>query len=642
MRKRKTIGVFIGRPDEPFQTKFLKALGREAFQNDMDVLVFSSMLRTGGYEDYQVGETRIMELVNYDMLDAVVLVPDSLQMLPDYARQVAAQIKKNFQGVCVSIDLAMPGYELVACDDVEGICEVVSHLVEVHGCTDIAFMTGPKGHPHSENRLAGYKKAMEQAELFVDEGRIFYGDFWYDEGERVVEELMESKRGLPQAVACGSDTMAVSICYALQKMGVRVPEDVLVTGYDCEVEGFEDAFITSAVRGIDLAAARAVRHIVESFAKKEKKYPLRKKSNLRLFQSCSCGRRFRFEKVLQDKREDDFFALYNFMQERLLMAKTLKECLWEIDGNAIHAGVYDKMYICLNQDWGRLDEDETEDGAAFGERMILALDTVGAQEKKAGGRVNLERMFDTKDLVPSYQDEDREPKMFYFNMLHFGSHSFGYIVLEYSGEECVFGKHYPYWVRKVNAALESLRRVYAVRDLYEEAQQRAVTDVMTGLYNRNGYNILAAEVVAGLAADEMLFVMLCDNNGLKYINDTYGHIAGDDVICLSAGILAKSHFKEGVREMNFRIGGDEYVKLMAGRFTKEDVAQYVAEIRVEVEALNTTQERKYPVYLAIGYQIYQKMEITSLDQIMTEVDGLMYQDKQRIKKTSGFDPARKE
>ena len=68
MKNRKTIGVIVGRPDEPFQTKFLRSVGREAFKYDMDVLVFSNMLRTGGYTDYQLGEERIMELVNYDML----------------------------------------------------------------------------------------------------------------------------------------------------------------------------------------------------------------------------------------------------------------------------------------------------------------------------------------------------------------------------------------------------------------------------------------------------------------------------------------------------------------------------------------------------------------------------------------------
>ncbi len=251
MKNRKTIGVIVGRPDEPFQTKFLRSVGREAFKYDMDVLVFSNMLRTGGYTDYQLGEERIMELVNYDMLDAVILVPDSLQMHPGYAQEIAGQIRQKFNGVRVSIDLWEEGFEMFACDDAAGVREVVSHLIEVHGCTDIAFLTGPKEHPHSGNRLLGYRQAMAQAGLSVDEERIYYGDFWYDEGERVVEELLASERGLPQAIACGSDTMAVSVCYALQKWKIRVPEDVLVTGYDCEVsEGEEEGFITSAVRGV--------------------------------------------------------------------------------------------------------------------------------------------------------------------------------------------------------------------------------------------------------------------------------------------------------------------------------------------------------------------------------------------------------
>lgn len=643
MQKRKAIGVFIGRPDEPFQTAFLKAVGREAFRNQMDVLVFSSMLRTGGYMDYQIGEARLLELVNFERLDAVILVPDSLKMLPDHAERVAEQVRQNFSGIRVSIDLAIPGFETFICDDAAGVDEVVSHLIEVHGCTDIAFMTGPKGHPHSEDRLAGYRNAMGRAGLAVDEGRIFYGDFWYDEGERVVEELQNSEAGLPQAIACGSDTMAVSICYALQRREIRVPEDILVTGYDLELpEAGEEAFITSAVRGIDLAAAKAVHYIVGRLDTKERTSTLRKRSNLKLFQSCSCGRRFRFEKVLQDKREDDFFALYNFMQENLLMAKTLEDCLWEIDGYAKQAGEYDKMYICLNPDWSRMDDEEGQERAAFGGRMIPALDTVCAQEDKEEGRLNLERVFDTKDMLPALNAEREQPKMFYFNMLHFGRHSFGYAVLEYSGAECVFEKHYPFWIRKVNAALESLRRVYAVRDLYEVARHKAVTDAMTGLYNRNGYNILMPEVVQGLSGDERLLFMLCDNNGLKYINDTYGHVAGDDVICLSAAILSKKYFGEDVREMNFRIGGDEYVKLAIGRFTGESVEACVAGIRAQAESINSSHERKYPLYLAIGYRVYEKTEISSLDQVMTEVDALMYRDKQQIKKTSGFDPIRKE
>ncbi|MDE7325033.1 MAG: GGDEF domain-containing protein, partial [Lachnospiraceae bacterium] len=599
-----------------------------------------NMLRIGGYTDYQLGESRIMELVNFDMLDAVILVPDSLQMQPEYAEEIAKQIRQNFNGVCVSIDMAVEGFWVFACDDAAGVREVVEHLIEVHGCTDIAFMTGPKEHPHSGNRLLGYRQAMEHAGLEVDETRIFYGDFWYDEGERVVEELMASERGLPQAIACGSDTMAVSVCYALQKWEIRVPEDVLVTGYDCEpLEGEEKAFITSATRGVALAAAKAVRYIAGTLGVGGRSQPLRKKSDLMLYQSCSCGRRFRFDKILPDKREDEFFAIYNFMQECLIMAKDLVDCLWEIDGYALHAGKFDRMYLCLSPDWEKRDGQEQE---VFTDRMMLALDTVGPFEKKKEGRVRLDRIFDAKDMLPAYRADREKPAMFYFNMLHFGSHCFGYIVLEYHSSECVFGKRYPFWVRKVNVALESLRRVYAVNDLYKAAQHKAVTDAMTGLYNRNGYNILLPDILQGMEEGEQLFFMLCDNNGLKYINDTFGHLAGDDVICLSTRILLRTSIKGALREYNFRVGGDEYVKLAVGHFCTEGIGECVSSIRAQTQKINDSKERDYPLHLAIGYQVYKKEEISSIDQVMTEVDALMYQDKQRIKKTSGFNPLRKE
>lgn len=97
-----------------------------------------------------------------------------------------------------------------------------------------------------------------------------------------------------------------------------------------------------------------------------------------------------------------------------------------------------------------------------------------------------------------------------------------------------------------------------------------------------------------------------------------------------------------VREYNFRVGGDEYVKLAVGHFSEENVKECVSSIRTQTQRINDSRERVYPLYLAIGCQVYKKEEIISIDQVMTEVDALMYQDKQRLKKDSGFNPLRKE
>lgn len=641
MKKRKCIGVFLGQPDLPFQTQLLSAVGRRAFQENCDVAVFSSMVHSGGYLDYQDGEARILELVNFEKLDAVIVAPDTLQLKENFADMVLEFIRQKFRGIKVVIDAEAEGYHSFLCDDRAGILKLVRHLIEEHSCRDIAFMTGPEQHPHSRNRLAGYRQALEDAGIQYDESRVFYGDFWYYEGERVVQELAASEKGMPQAIACASDIMAISVCEALGKRGLRVPEDVLVTGFDCDGNGISrEHFITSSVRDIDLAAEKAVCYIMEQLGEAGCQPEKHKESGLLLTHSCGCQRKQAGHAAETGGLPDvGFFSLYNFMTEKLISVKDLKECIWSIDWYADQIGEYDRMYLCLCTDWNR--EEKGEDFAGFSDRLILALDKKRGNDEKHEERVNFERIFSREEMLPALWEDREQPKIFYFNVLHFGKHCFGYIVLEYDGSEYVYDKRYPFWVRNVNNALESLRRLYAVQDMYKAAEQKAITDIMTGLYNRNGYNIFLGEVVEQLGEDEKLLFMLFDNNGLKYINDTYGHVAGDEVICFSTKILAQRYFGEGITELNFRIGGDEYVKLAYGRITDEMVQECVESIRRQLKEANEEKSRPYPIYLALGYRLYSKSEIESKDQIMKEADARMYENKLALKKVSGFHPERK-
>lgn len=638
---RKRIGIFLGQPDAAFQKKLLKAVGRAAFRYDFDAVVFSSLLSCGGYPEYQAGEAKFTELVNFEALDAVLAVPVTLQLRPGFAREIMDKIRKNFSGIKLSCDWEEEGFESFLCDDAQGVQEVVRHLIEKHCCTDIAFVTGPKGHPHAEARLSGWRSALEEAGIACDEARVYYGTFWYDMGEPALEHFLSGGR-LPQAIACGSDTMAAGVCRALQKRGLRVPEDVIVTGFDCaEPEHGSMPFFTSIERDIDAAAERAVECIAQRLGEKPVPGEEEWRPKLRLGCSCGCAPKPVYTFEDSENKENQFFEVYNFMQEMLIAARQLSDCLWEIDGYADHIGPFDRLWLCLSGDWKRMNLAESEEHLS--ERLILALDTPGGRgtDSKRGDRVSLERSFERRQMLPALWEKRERPAMFLFSLLHFGTHCFGYTVLQYTGRECVYDRRFPFWLRNVNNALESLRRFYAVNELYEAAERRALTDAMTGLYNRNGYNLMLPQLAEGLGEGERLFFLLCDNNGLKYINDTYGHLAGDEVICLSARILSKKYFSESVREMNFRIGGDEYVKLAAGRFTDGEAGECAEGIRRQVEAENARRQGCAPFYLAIGFCVYGKDAIVSPDHMMTEVDARMYRNKQELKEASGFNPVRK-
>ncbi len=639
MKRRKCIGIFLGQPDLPFQSRVLSCIAKMALQADCNVAVFSNMIFSGGYEEYLAGEEKIIELANFDLLDGVIVLPDTLQIREDYAAYVLKYIQERFDGPRVVLDVEAEGFQAFGCDDEEMICQLVSHLIEVHECRDIAFMTGPEEHPHSLQRLAGYRRALQEHGIVCDESRIFYGDFWYNEGERVVGELQASPKGMPQAIACASDTMAISVCDALRARNLHVPEDVLVTGFDCDGNGISQVrTITSTVRGVEEMVERAMNYIWQQWGY-EPLPVLPKENRLLLTYSCGCTRSQSLVRGLMAQESDkSFFSLYNFMPEKLLAVPNIRECLWVVEWYMGSVHDFSRFCVCLCDNW---DSMEDEKSGFFAERMYLKLDKCQESGKEYKHVYDQESPFSVKEMLPGLGQEER-PTIYYFNVLHFEAHCFGYLALAYSDQAAVqvYDNIYPVWVRNINNALESLRRLYTVRELYVAAEKKAVTDMMTGLYNRNGYNMELSKILSGLQPNEHFLIMLFDNNGLKYVNDTYGHMAGDEVICKSAEIISKTYFPLARVEKNFRIGGDEYVKLAAGELNETMVKVCVSNMRDQLEEFNQRKEKEYPLHLAIGYSLYSLEEIISPDQIMKEVDARMYENKQLLKKTTGFDPKR--
>lgn len=629
MEKRKCIGVFLGQPNLPYQTKVLECIAKEAFASDLDVAVYSSIVANGAYENCKLSAVKIMDLVNFDKLDAVIVIPDTLNMSAHHAEQVVSIIKKEFHGVCVSLDISVPGFQSFHCDDRKMIRALVDHVIIEHNCQDIAFITGPKEHPHSYSRLNGYMDAMLQNDLDVDNERIFFGDFWYDASEGIITQILASEKGLPNAICCANGAMAVATYEALLKRGIRIPEDIIVTGFDSFGNGVNRKYpITSALRNEEEMVADAMAYIRSKLglaAKPKQEY----KPCLLFDESCGCKKKseaYPIQKVIE--KGEFFFSFYNFMNEDLISAHDIKECIWKIDWYTENIADFNRILLCLCDDWNSLYKEPTD---AFSDRMLLALDKRQNDREMANDfRIDSRRTFDIKQMVPEFC-QGEVPSIYYFNTLYFAENCFGYIVLNYSseGDTYVYDDIFPYWVRYVNNALESLKRLYAVNVLYKNAEQKAITDIMTGLYNRNGYNVMLQEMMNNVQNNENFLILLFDNNGLKQVNDTYGHLAGDEVIRISADIVSKRYFPGAREEKNFRIGGDEYVKLVIGEVGESD-AQICIDI-IQRKLLEKANEKGFPIQLAGGFKLCTKKNMPTTDALLSEVDRRMYQNKQFLK-----------
>ena len=118
----------------------------------------------------------------------------------------------------------------IVLDNENGAKLAMRHLIEL-GHRRIAHIAGPTSHAHSAARLAGYKAALEEAGIPFDPDLVLPGDFHEEAGSEGIRILIE--RGTPfTAVFATNDQTAMGARLALYRLGLRVPEDVSLVGFD--------------------------------------------------------------------------------------------------------------------------------------------------------------------------------------------------------------------------------------------------------------------------------------------------------------------------------------------------------------------------------------------------------------------------
>ena len=135
-----------------------------------------------------------------------------------------------------------------------------------------------------------------------------------------------------------------------------------------------------------------------------------------------------------------------------------------------------------------------------------------------------------------------------------------------------------------------------------------------------GELLINEEIEAGLINE--FAIAVCDVNGLKYINDTQGHKAGDEYIC-AAGKLICGHF---MHSPVYRVGGDEFVIYLTGA-DYNDRHEILERLNSEIEDA----VRNGGVVVSIGLSDYIDGEDTEVKAVFERADALMYQRKKQLK-----------
>ncbi|MEM5948365.1 LacI family DNA-binding transcriptional regulator [Spirochaetia bacterium 38H-sp] len=116
----------------------------------------------------------------------------------------------------------------------EAMKTLVQHLIEL-GHKKIGFLHSAIRTYHMEERFAGFQEAIRENNIDFDPDWLYYGDFTEESGAQALDTLL-SRKSRPTAIVCGTDSMALGVIRRARELGIKIPEDLSVTGFDCTPE----------------------------------------------------------------------------------------------------------------------------------------------------------------------------------------------------------------------------------------------------------------------------------------------------------------------------------------------------------------------------------------------------------------------
>jgi len=134
---------------------------------------------------------------------------------------------EGWENQCLFIDNEQAGYD------------ATQHLINL-GHRQIAHITGIKNHQDSVRRMKGYRRALTEAGVDIDEDLICEGQFDGNSGVMAIQNLLDKSKSF-SAIFASNDMMAFGARLALHRRGIRVPDDISIIGFDDQAEA---AFVT--------------------------------------------------------------------------------------------------------------------------------------------------------------------------------------------------------------------------------------------------------------------------------------------------------------------------------------------------------------------------------------------------------------
>lgn len=615
------IAVFVAGIDEEYQNNIIIGINSYAQKNNINVSYFAAF---GGMIEsklYDKGEYSIYDLVNLDNFDGAILMTNTIN--DDEAKKKIIENIKDYKVPAVVFDCDdCSEFYNISINNNNAMREIVRHVITEHKAEVINYISGPMSNPEAVARLNAFREVMAENNLKVDERRVYYGEFRSADGRCAIEQCMKSGLKLPDAFICANDAMALTAISTLEKYGFHIPDDVIVTGFDYTYSARNfSPLLTSVKRPLLQMGSYACQVLINLIRGQE---PLSEEleASCVFTESCGCAsqlseqgeeyRKIAYKKI--EKTNSDIQKL-NILAARLAEAESDTQ-LFDVIKKFVSELGCERFALCLSSNW-----QETYHSSDYDDIFdTLTAPLIWTKEKT--------------ESVDFFKGSEGDPMRLekggninYYLPLHFSNKVHGYYIITNS-DFPINSLLCHTFSMNVSHSIENLRKLSHIKKAVDELNRIYVIDPLCDIYNRNGFIKFADEIFRDCVKNnKRIMLTFIDMDGLKFINDNYGHDEGDFAIQRLASVI-KSCCRYD--ELCARFGGDEFV-LFNSNATLSSAESLEKRFNAKLESINQIINKPYKISASLGSYTVKVSEEDTLYKIIKQADELMYEVKKNKK-----------
>lgn len=586
-----------------------------------------------------------------DEIEAAIIISGSFSS----SEEIKKELQTHFQKPIVSIGL---DYQLSNSYYIHAECntsynDVVSHLKEKHGCRKFAFMTARNvNSKESEERFNAFKMALEKNDLEYNEDRVFHASFTSSTAITSLKERIKSKEDVNfDVILAANDLMALGCLTYLQEIGIAIPQDVKVIGFD---ETSHAANTSPKLSTMDqlifeqgyLASETACKLINNESVEHE----LTVSTKPIFRQSCGCVPLARMDDIYMDltgmfcrkrnnNKDSNFIVtdvdfnmissinkLYTLF-DMFTSATTLSDFSYKLPHilnitniDSILVSFYDKP-IHLSR----------EDDFVLPEKLNISMYTELHSNKiifEPGESFNPHQI-----LYPEQYFKDKSGT-FFIQPIFSGEMNYGFIICKANGlNYALYSLEMMVLSNAMAQAWEYTRTIKGYDDLEYQNQLlqqnnstlsiQSQTDELTGILNRRGFMTLGQQKIDMAIKNKLSgLVLFADMDGLKKINDTYGHDIGDKAIKAISSLFPSTLRSN---DISGRLSGDEFAAVAVG-LTPSALARIRSNIDSLCKKLQTEENFAFDLSISMGYAIFDENK-SNLTELLKSADQQLYNEK---------------